>query len=51
MKRPVETDLEIKTATDIVTQGSDSPKVLFHKLFNNSGERNVFLPAYSNHAS
>ena len=27
--------------TAIVGQGSDSPKVLFSKLFNNSGEWNV----------
>lgn len=44
----LETDLEIKMATDIVGQGSDSPKVLFHKLFNNSGGWKAFLPAYSN---
>lgn len=41
-KRRVETNLEIKMVTDIVGQGSESPKVLFSKLFNNSGEWNVF---------
>lgn len=50
-KRRVEADLEMKTTVNAVGQGSAPPQGLFPKLFNNSGEQNVFLSAYSRHAS
>lgn len=50
-KRRVEVELETKTTADVAGQGSAPPQGLFPKLFNNSGEQNVFLSAYSRHAS
>lgn len=39
----MEADLEIKTTADAAGLGSASSPGLFQKLFNNSGEQNVFL--------